>query len=419
MISACATSMHRKAKKLLEGEAYFEAASTYEQILRDKPDDADAIIGLKNAREKIIDTNLITIRMARMADNKTQSLDMLLDIVLKEIDWQLYPIGAVAFTQEEETRFAIDYIKSEVSSALSSSYPLKANIFLKKYDIIVKAKNAQISAVLHADVNNKGKESCQNLLLGGLENYPYYAEYVHKYCNYWSENSGLESKVKNKANELFKNIILVINVEGLPQELTKVFENNFQAALQQTAWYNVNGQLGIAVILEGKFLHDRKTNLINRVHEYSVKIPYTVNVPVLQSKRVPYQGFTTICTYRGQQSNCWQQAVTKYRTESYTINMPVTRYREEARSFEYQAYKHNQYFGLTLNGVAMTGTHTILLEHTKEFHEEGVEHNVNMPSMGLYPKTAYLTTTTDWLNKRSKEITSSFEKKLSDLWVNL
>ena len=99
--------------------------------------------------------------------------------------------------------------------------------------------------------------------------------------------------------------------------------------------------------------------------------------------------------------------------------MPVNGYRKEPRSFQYQAYKYSQYLAITLNGAAMTGTHTILLEHTKEFHEEGVEHNVNMPSMGLYPKTAYLTTTTDWLNKRSKEITSSFEKKLSDLWVNL
>ena len=103
LFATSCTTLSKQAKEQLEKKNYDEALLLYDRLVSEKPDDGEALEGRRKAREGVIDKNLIRVRLARMGKNYQESLELLREIALKEREWALYPSGAVAFTQAEET----------------------------------------------------------------------------------------------------------------------------------------------------------------------------------------------------------------------------------------------------------------------------------------------------------------------------
>ena len=64
LLGACASPKKRAAEYMKAG-AYDRVAKMYEIALRHSPSDKEAIIGLRNARTKLISKDLIEVRKAR------------------------------------------------------------------------------------------------------------------------------------------------------------------------------------------------------------------------------------------------------------------------------------------------------------------------------------------------------------------
>ncbi|TSA04206.1 MAG: hypothetical protein D4R81_02210, partial [Nitrospiraceae bacterium] len=108
--------LHRDAQTLMEGENYGDAAKVYERILKVDPSDAKAIVGLKKARLGWIDKKLLDVRMLRLAEQAGPASELLKQIIKSEREWQFYPEGAVQYTQEEETQYAVRFIKAQTDA---------------------------------------------------------------------------------------------------------------------------------------------------------------------------------------------------------------------------------------------------------------------------------------------------------------
>ncbi|MDB2426188.1 hypothetical protein N9W41_01450, partial [bacterium] len=130
----CST-LHDKAQKHLTNESYDQAIGVYQDILRYDPKDRGALAGLTKARVGWIGKKLIQVRLLRLAGNHRKSLDLLLSIYSNENAWGVFPTGAAAFTQEEESHFAQKSIKFVVLKSLKKNKPLKAQFYLEKYDM--------------------------------------------------------------------------------------------------------------------------------------------------------------------------------------------------------------------------------------------------------------------------------------------
>src|SRR4051794_18068864 len=85
------SSLKKKAQESLEAGSYDRAMQLFEQYLRKNPDDSEALQGLKDARHGWIDKKLISVRMARLAGNQQQALDLLLEALNKEQNWKFLP----------------------------------------------------------------------------------------------------------------------------------------------------------------------------------------------------------------------------------------------------------------------------------------------------------------------------------------
>ena len=416
----------------MESGAYEQAIPLYEQLLREDPRNEEAIIGLKTAREKVIDTSLIQVRLSRIAENHQNALDILSHLVFLENSWKTYPAGRVAFTQDEETGYAFDFVTRLLRKAVLDGKPLLAQYTANKYQPIFTGNYAEkFSYQLH-HVKEAGIGQCNHLSSHPDRSKPYYIQFVQKLCAVWGKPGPAVSVHDLKAKGLFQDVSGEAQIEGLPHGFEGKFFSGFQSALKQSPWFHPQGARGaIPIHLIGNYIKTKEKELINQVHEYWVSVPYTAYELVTKTRQVPYQGSELKC-YSG---NCSYYPVTQYRTESYQESEPVTRYRSEARSQRYEAWRHRQVLKIIIDGKARLGTPEsgvprpdglgapvameALLSVTDRLESQSIQHDWNMPDIGLRPSPLNLPDPTAWLNQQADKMTRQFDSRLSEIWDSL
>lgn len=424
-LEGCSTA-HKRAEKYLEAQAYDDAASTFEEILREDPKDADAVIGLQVARNKIIDTKLIQIRLSRMAGNQQNAIDMLLNLVDAENSWKLYPKGQVAFTQAEESSLALSFLKTKVKEYLAKKHPLPADIQLKRYRPIFEGDLVTKFSMLQGEVQKYGRNRCENLSSeGSSKNLPYYAYFIRRFCAYWGgPQRETASTDDSRLAELFGRVEVTLRIKGIPQELSGVLTETLRDSFSDSPWYDPKGKKTVRVILDGDFLKRHEKEAVRLVHQYTEQVPYTAYVPVMQSRQVPYSSSSYQCdtVYGGYGQSaqvCGYVPVTKYRTEYYTETVAVTQYREVPRTQPYEADKHYQFLGLLVKGRVEFGSYQKVIEITEKSEETSFQHDWNLPEIGLTPKALELPDPLDWLKDQGKSVATQTAEAGSQLWTNL
>jgi hypothetical protein len=210
--------MHGRAKKLLEAEQYEEAEALYSEILKGDPEDADAIIGASQSREKLLDSKLIQVRLARIGGNAQSSLDQLLKVVELENEWKFFPRNRVAFTQEEESIEAIKLVESKVNKINASGKPLSSDFLLAKYGKIFSGNLSPRLNKIAVKTKALGAESCKRLRENDLDTAPYFSQFLNQYCVHWGVSSGRSpASLDNlKLRELYSHVSITANIKGLP-----------------------------------------------------------------------------------------------------------------------------------------------------------------------------------------------------------
>lgn len=422
--SGCNTA-RKRAEKFFEAEAYEDAAAAYEEVLRDDPNDADATIALQICRNKIIATKLIEVRLSRMAGNKQNSLDMLHAVVVSENGWKVFPKGQVAFTQEEEATFALTYLTSKVRSSLARNLPMPADMLIKKYRPIFEGNLSVKFGKLAQATQSAGKARCDSFSrMASNETGAYYAYFVRRFCAYWGvPQREVASTDQFRQSELFGKVNVSTHIDGIASEVAATLSESVRESFLASPWHDAKGHKTVAIALSGRFIRKNSVQPINLVHEYTVQIPYVEYVPVTKTRQVPYNSTQYRCDsvfVNGQYTQiCGNVPVTEYRTEYYTENEPVTRYRTEPRSQPYEANKHYQLLGLVLTGEVRLGKYVRPIALTEKSEKDGIQHDWNLPAIGLFPSSPNLPDPLEWLKEQSKLVGYRVNVIGDELWDNL
>jgi hypothetical protein len=214
---------------------------------------------------------------------------------------------------------------------------------------------------------------------------------------------------KVRALDLYKNIKPIAVIEGISDSMQAQASDRLTKEFEKSVWYSPDADSTLLVGIKASFSSDRRRSIEDAVHEYTVKVPYTVMIPQMRS--IPHTTYQTNCTTYG----CTSTPFTTYSYETYTV--PATRYRDEARSFQYQRWQYNQALAFHGELLSTFGTVEAHAFHTPKSNDTGTEHPHSVPEIGLHPQILSLPDPQKWLESQIDEAVRLWGKALSNAWL--
>lgn len=392
---------------MLEEGLYDDAVQAYNAILAQDPQDEDALIGRKKAREGWIDRRLIEVRQNRMAGDAGQAIGKLLEIVNHEREWSLSPGGKVAFTQGEERDYAIIYSQREVHRALGERHPLEAHVWLTRYAPVLESLPDARVQQLRAETQRLGTDSCKPWLKSGVGGgKPNLDRMLRQYCELFGPVSWPPPQPRAYSVAPYVGAGAVEGtIAGLPADLGVYLETQLRKAIEASAFFQTGADRSLPVTLKGRYEESHGATQETRTQVYGEDVPYTERVKVEKSRSVPVT----------QQLN--GQVVTNYRTETYQDWETVTKHRTVYKQYQYLVTRKEQRLGLEIQGkVGVTGVQPFAIAIEERSEEFGFEHDESHPAIGLSPQRAKLPNPAEWSRHQIDAITRELGAKLADSW---
>ena len=346
------TSLNEKAEKLMHEKSYEDAERIYQQILRKHPQDVDAIVGLKRAREGVISSELLLVRRDRLSGNSTQAFEQLRSILERLKAWQVYPTGAVAFTQNEEMDYAVRDLSQRTGELLSQNHPLKAAYLLDRYKDFFQEKNLFLIDRLHKNAAQLGLTHCRQSFATTPPERGYYLEFLVKECRFWGETRAMLNRPISHG--LIGHLDLTGTITELPSALTPVFEKALTEAIEQSPWYEPTSLKHVPLNYHGQFGFQTSRRSTMFTQAYEEEVPYTSSELVTKT-RTEMRPVTR--TVPGIDGILTQQTTLEPEEVPSTEFENVTRMRSETRYFNYPGFDIEQTISLNVEAdLLLPGT---------------------------------------------------------------
>ncbi|CAM4060567.1 hypothetical protein [Pseudoalteromonas byunsanensis] len=275
LLSAC-TSLVEKGDKLYEQGMYQQAAEFYQQAVHEDATDVEAQQRLNQARHKIIDRGLIEVRMLRLAANQVGAADKLETILRNQSSWHIEAMGAQAATQNEEIRYAEQFLRTQAKDLANSSYPDKFRWFEQKYAFLI--TNAQLATMLSGyqqQLGEHAKSKCQALAEQVQGQRFFLKELAQKYCSAWSvaQTFKLDQQDKSRYRNIVFNKQLQLNTSKrrAHEQLIDGALSELKDQFQQSIWYAPIGEQLLKLTLTADVDYQRNSIQKQQEKRYLVK----------------------------------------------------------------------------------------------------------------------------------------------------
>ncbi|CAH9067323.1 hypothetical protein PSECIP111854_04076 [Pseudoalteromonas sp. CIP111854] len=275
LLSAC-TSLVEKGDKLYEQGMYQQAAEFYQAALNEDATDVEAQQRLNQARHKIIDRGLIEVRMLRLAANYVGAADKLESILRNQNTWHIEAMGAQAATQNEEVRYAEQFLKDYAKDLAAGRFPDKFRWFEHKYALLI--ANAQLSASFNnyqSQLSRLAKSKCDTLAKQVISQRFFLHALTQKYCSVWQVQHRLS--IDSQDNSRFRKIVfneqLQLNTPKRRdhQHLIEGTTRQLQERFQRSIWYSPKGSQVLNVTMAANVEYQRTSTHKQQEKRYVVQ----------------------------------------------------------------------------------------------------------------------------------------------------
>lgn len=391
--SGCTTRL-KKAQNMLVEKNYEEALKIFDEILIKDAKNEDAQLGLRKAREGVIDQNLIKVRLLRMGSNVGESFEMLKSVFDKQNSWQVFPTGAVAFTQKEETGMAFVNLKRELRANLDQQRALKVSYMIQRYSFMFDENQKKDIQTYQAEAVTQGNKICKEERKTQNQNSPFWSVFVDKICSYYKVARSSKDKPQKWNRQLYRHLEAQFADHKIEAEKP---EKTLEAAVrsfQSTAWYDSesSGVLKQALNAQFSFQHQRTPRLLT--HYYTVKEPYT--------------------TYET------KQVMNSSTGQLQQETVPVTAYRDSERNLQYQATEHNLRTEMNVSSSIQGSEFQLQFPFSKNENGGGVESFTENREINLIKQTPQnIFPSSYFYEKFLKDFSEESKKKLIEKYVEL
>lgn len=267
LFTSC-TTQFKKAQNLMSERNFDEALIIMEELVVKDPKDSDYQVGLKQAREGVIDQTLIRVRMARLANNNQESLELLRKTIERENSWGLFPTGAVAFTQSEETDEAYKTLRTEVYSLNQRGRHLRVLYLIERYKILFPEARRKTFDLAFNDAKTHAKKFCLEKSRTTSEETYFYNQLIAKWCSYADQ----KAVIAKSTSPLYKNLEISAKQQfhtPLPHALVAALDKNMNEQFSKTGWFDKNSRKALDFTATGNYQFNENRFKEFRNHSYS------------------------------------------------------------------------------------------------------------------------------------------------------
>ncbi|AZZ36139.1 hypothetical protein CIK05_04800 [Bdellovibrio sp. qaytius] len=267
-VNTSCTTQFKKAQNLMAERNFDEALTIMEELVVKDPKDSDYQVGLKKAREGVIDQTLIRVRMARLANNNQESLELLRKTVDRENNWGLFPTGAVAFTQNEESDEAYKTLRTEVYSLNQRQRHLRVLYLIERYKILFPESRRKTFDLAFNDAKTHAKKFCLEKSSTTSNKTYFYNQLISKWCSYASQKAAI---VKSES-PLYEDLTILTKEQfqpSLPAALIQSLDKTMNEQFVGTGWFDKNSKKALDLTTTGNYQFSENRFKEFRTHTYS------------------------------------------------------------------------------------------------------------------------------------------------------
>ncbi|MBZ4415021.1 hypothetical protein [Myxococcus sp. RHSTA-1-4] len=411
LLSAC-TTLRGRADDLARKGQFVEAAALYDDLVRKSPYEQELVTVRDDLRWKALEQLLGNARRYRMEGKDENAEDHLLRFLDHRAEWNSKLNGALESSLLEEMGGTHQHLRQLIGAPARQGLALTAeHALVRKRPLLAHREMAVIQREMESVVLQSGKETCQRLRGVSSEDAPHWKELVFRYCGRWREYAPQPPP----APELFGPPGFSGDVDGFGPAQLDLLRDRLTRAFESSPWFSPGATSRVDFSLAGRFSTRKDSQNVELTAPYTEKVPYTDHEERTQTIEEPYTEEEEYTDSKGEKKTRTVKKVRKY-TRTYTV--PVTKYRDVARTFEYRALRLSvdHRLALSSSGVldSRRGPVTAVLED--QFSESGYEHDVTFHDAHVTPKRVSFTPPHAWADARVEAMGALFSKRLVEHW---
>lgn len=411
LLSACST-LRGRADALARKGQYVEAAALYDDLVRKSPYQQELVTTRDELRWKALEQLLGNARRYRLEGKDERAEDDLLRFLNHRAEWNSKLNGALESSLLEEMGGTHQHLRQLIAAPARKGLALTAEHALhRKRPLLAHRELVVIQREMEGAVLQSGKDACQRLRGVSTEDTPHWRELVFRYCRHWGEYAPQPPPPP----ELFGPADFSGDVEGLERAQLERLRERLTRAFEASPWFAPGASGRVDFWLAGRFSTLKDSKTVQLTAPYTEKVPYTDHEERTETIEEPYYEEEEYTDSKGEKKT---RTVKKVRTYTRTFTVPVTRYRDVARTFEYHALRLSveHRVALSSSGVldSRRGPLTAVLQD--QFSESGYEHDVSFYDAGVSPKRVSFTPPHSWLDARVEAMGALFSQRLAQHW---
>ena len=413
LLALCACSTLRsQADSLARQGHYVEAAAIYDDLARRSPNDVELVHARDDLRQRALSRLLGDARQARLETRDDEAEALLLRFLDHRAQWGSKLNGGLESSLREELAGTRRHLQKRVGEPARAGHALTAEQALRrKQPLLAHQELASLARDMEWLVLQSGKASCQRLRNVSTDDSPHWRELVFRYCGHWQEYAPRPARGPG----LCAPRDWPGTGAGLDSAQQTRLEARLTQAFESSPWFAQGGPARPEFTLAGRFSSERDSREVSLTAPWTESVPYTDHEDRTEVTETPYE---TEEEYTDSEGKTRTRTVTKYAQTTKTISVPVTRYRDVPRTFEYHALRLSQAHRVALSSSAVLdarrGPFAVALQD--QLSESGHEHDVRFDLGRVRPERPSFTPAETWLETKVEALGAAFSRQLATHW---
>jgi len=268
-----------------------EALIIMDQLVARDPSDSDYLVGQKEARLGVIGQSLIKIRHTRLGNNINESLEGLRKVFEQQNSWNLFPTGAVAFTQNEETDEAYKNLRSEISSLDQKMSHLRILYMIERYKILFSENRRKSLDPQLIESKKHVRKTCLEKSKVTTSKTYFYNQFIDKLCRYVDQ----KAVIAHAEPELYNQINLKLDKQThIPQSFITTLSALAMQKVKNSGWINSQSNQSMSVFINGDYFFREIQTRDREAHHYTETIKSTASDGTVTTKNEPQVFYYTV-----------------------------------------------------------------------------------------------------------------------------
>nr|CCA65701.1 hypothetical protein [Stigmatella aurantiaca Sg a15] len=410
-VCACAT-LQGRADELASRGQYIEAAEIYDQLVHEKPGEKPLVDARDDLRWKGLEQLLGRARRLRFEGHDDEAERFLESFLSYRTQWNTKLNGGMESSLVDEfdgTYLHFQKIILEPAQqglALTAEAALDPKRKLLSYAVLNKVRQEMETAVVQG-----GQATCDRVKQLPAEGLPHWNELVARYC--------LRYQARGPEPLFIPEVLAApswsVSLSGVSLAQQESLVARLSRAFEASAWYSPVAERRPVFSLRGQFTEDWAQRTVQLTAPWTDREPYTDHEERTEVTEEPFEDEEE---YTDEQGNKKTRKVTRYRKKTREYTVPVTKYRDVPKSFEYFAQRHSVDYGFSVSatGILSEAHSALSVAVTDRYSAYGFEHDVSFSPGNVYPQRPRLLLPHDWFEQHARGLEQAFAGQLQEHW---